>query len=212
VIKSIIFDFDGVLVESAEIKTEAFRKLFSTWPDNVDEIVAYHLKNAGLSRYVKFRYIFEKILQKDYSEELIHGLGETFSQLVLEAVKKAPFVPGAVDFLVTNTNRYLLFIASGTPQRELSEIVSVRGIARYFKGIFGTPSSKSEIIRTVINEYKLQKDDILFIGDGDSDRMAAAEMGIHFILRRTRENGELVSLVSHPIDDLTQLERMIEDI
>ena len=89
-IRSIIFDFDGVLVESAEIKTEAFRKLFSAWPDKVEQIVAYHVKNAGLSRYVKFRYAFEEILGMHFSEELIQELGGEFSQLVLEAVKKAP--------------------------------------------------------------------------------------------------------------------------
>ena len=41
-IKAIIFDFDGVLVESTQIKTEAFRNLFSKWPDKVDEMVRYH--------------------------------------------------------------------------------------------------------------------------------------------------------------------------
>ena len=60
-IKAIIFDFDGVLVESAEIKTEAFRQLFSSFPDKVHEIVEYHKRNMGISRYVKFRYFYENI-------------------------------------------------------------------------------------------------------------------------------------------------------
>ena len=211
-IKSIIFDFDGVLVESAEIKTEAFRKLFSAWPDKVEQIVAYHLKNAGLSRYVKFRYAFAEILGIDFSEELIRKLGKEFSGLVLEAVKEAPFVSGAPEFLATNAGRYLLYIASGTPQGELSEIVSSREIAEYFAGIFGAPSTKPQIITSIIKRHGLEKGDILFVGDGDSDRAAAAETGIHFILRRTQENGDLVPLVSHTIDDLTNLQRMIEDI
>jgi HAD superfamily hydrolase (TIGR01549 family) len=212
VIKLIVFDFDGVLVESAEIKTEAFRKLFSAWPDKVEQIVAYHLKNAGLSRYVKFRYAFAEILGIDFSEELIQKLGEEFSQLVLEAVKKAPFVSGAPEFLATNAGRYHVYIASGTPQEELNEIVSSKGIAEYFAGIFGAPSTKPEIVTSIMKRHALEKGDILFVGDGDSDRTAAAEIGIHFILRRTRENGDLVPLVSRTIDDLTNLERMIEDI
>ncbi|GAF78578.1 unnamed protein product, partial [marine sediment metagenome] len=31
-IKAIIFDFDGVIVESSDIKTEAFRELFQDYP------------------------------------------------------------------------------------------------------------------------------------------------------------------------------------
>ena len=63
-LKAIFFDFDGVIVESAGIKTEAFRKLFSNYPDQVDEIVDYHKANAGISRYDKFDYIYEKILKQ----------------------------------------------------------------------------------------------------------------------------------------------------
>ena len=57
-IKAIIFDFDGVLIESAAIKTEAFREVFSKWQDKVDEIVTYHNKNMGISRFVKFKYFY----------------------------------------------------------------------------------------------------------------------------------------------------------
>jgi beta-phosphoglucomutase-like phosphatase (HAD superfamily) len=61
-IKAIIFDLDGVLIESAEIKTDAFRMLFADYPDRLPEIIAYHQRNAGISRYNKFRYFYEKIL------------------------------------------------------------------------------------------------------------------------------------------------------
>lgn len=34
-LKLIILDFDGVIVEPADIKTEAFRKLFSNYPSTL---------------------------------------------------------------------------------------------------------------------------------------------------------------------------------
>ena len=41
-INTIIFDFDGVILESAEIKTVAFRRLFEDdYPEEVEEIVDY---------------------------------------------------------------------------------------------------------------------------------------------------------------------------
>jgi len=46
-IKAIIFDFDGVLVESVDIKTKAFAGLFEHEGDSiVRRVVAYHIKNA----------------------------------------------------------------------------------------------------------------------------------------------------------------------
>ena len=67
-IKAIAFDFDGVLVESSNIKTDAFRRLFSDYPDKVDELVEYHKKNMGISRYVKFQYFYEVLLKQSYTE------------------------------------------------------------------------------------------------------------------------------------------------
>ena len=98
-IKAIIFDFDGVILESAEIKTRAFRKLFEpNYPDKVEAIVDYHCNNMGISRYLKFGYIFENILHLSLSKELEEELGQRFSEIVFEEILNAPFVPGAVSF------------------------------------------------------------------------------------------------------------------
>ena len=45
-IRSIVFDFDGVLVDSVNIKTEAFARLFDhEGPEVLEKVVAYHLEN-----------------------------------------------------------------------------------------------------------------------------------------------------------------------
>jgi len=209
-IKAIMFDFDGVLVESAEIKTDAFRGLFSKQLDKVDEIVAYHERNMGISRYIKFQYIYENILNIPYYEDVGKELGARFSEIVLDKIKKAPLVNGAKEFLENNHQDYLLFIASGTPQDELDNIVSSKKLAKYFKGIFGSPMTKQKSIEMVKSKYNLKDDEIVFIGDAESDREAAFSTGIHFVLRhnlrnRLEENG-------YNIKDLSQLEETIMEI
>lgn len=182
-IKSVIFDFDGVLIESAEIKTEAFEQLFFSFSDKVHEIVEYHKKNMGISRYVKFRYFYENILGMELSRDEEMELGDKFSQIVLEKILKAPLVDGVLDFLDKYHKKFPLFIASGTPVDELQYIVGERGISRYFKEIHGTPRKKPEIVRYILSRYSLSALEVIFVGDAESDLKAARETGVHFCAR-----------------------------
>jgi phosphoglycolate phosphatase-like HAD superfamily hydrolase len=211
-IKAIIFDFDGVLVESAHIKTEAFRKLFSGWPDNVEDIVRHHNKNAGISRYVKFEYIYKYILKEPYTEEKSLELGREFSGIVLEEVRKAPFVEGAKFFLENASPELLLFIASGTPQDELEDIVKYKKINRFFKRIYGTPATKTNIINNILREYCLNKSQVVFVGDAESDIIAAKNTGVHFVFRIDSSNFELADNSINKIYNLTQLKERIRVI
>ena len=56
-IRAIVLDFDGVIVESLGIKTQAFRDLFSDYPQHLGDIMSYHLSHTSILRYIKFEYI-----------------------------------------------------------------------------------------------------------------------------------------------------------
>lgn len=211
-IKAIIFDFDGVLVESVHIKTEAFRSLFSKWPDKVDEGVSYHIKNMGISRYVKFKHFYENILKIPYSDEIGLELGKQFSDIVLDEINRAPFIKGAKGFLEENFQKYSFFIASGTPQEELNSIVSFKGLNKYFKEVFGTPATKTEIVGNILERYHLGNDQVVFVGDAESDKSAAEEKGVPFILRITSKNNHLATSIQYKIEDLTRLKDKIEEL
>jgi len=211
-IKAIIFDFDGVLVESTHIKTEAFRKLFARWPDKADEGVSFHQKNMGISRYVKFKYFYENIIRERYSDEIGFKLGSEFSDIVLDEMKIASFVRGAKPFLENCHSKYSFYIASGTPDEELCEIASHKGINKYFDGIFGSSLTKAEIINNILEADSLKKNMVVFVGDAVSDKKAAEETGVHFVLRVTHENHDLRSTCRHEISDLTELDGKIKEI
>ena len=58
-LRGVFFDFDGVVLESAQIKTEAFRDLYSGLPELLPRILQYHQQNVGISRaYAASRPVF----------------------------------------------------------------------------------------------------------------------------------------------------------
>lgn len=187
-LRAVIFDLDGVLLESMEAKTQAFWDLFADYPVQVNEIVAYHAANGGVSRFEKFRHIFDEILKQPLSEERFRFLCDRYSDLVLTRVLESPLVPGAEAFLREFSRDLLLFVVSGTPSEELALILEKRGLARHFRGAFGSPGSKSEIVKNILTDWSLASGETVLVGDSQADLQAAHANGIRFIGRRHIES------------------------
>jgi HAD superfamily hydrolase (TIGR01549 family) len=177
---AILFDFDGVIVDSVNVKTDAFRALFRDEKEHLPAILEFHLANGGMSRFVKFEIIYRDILKKTLNSEHAKELGIRFSELVKRKVIESPYMPGSLDFIQKYSARIPLFIASATPLDELYEIVSRRGLLSYFREIHGAPRSKPEIIRDILNRHGLGAADMPFIGDAINDYKAALETASPF--------------------------------
>jgi len=179
----LVLDFDGVILESADIKTRAFRELFAAYPDELDAIVAYHEANAGISRFLKFSHIYRHLLDRPLGPEEERALGERFSDLVIDEVICCPFVPGALEFLQAHSRTCPLFLASGTPDGELQRLVAARKLTSFFREVFGSPMEKSAILERILAMTGKPRTSLLFVGDGMSDYEAAKAAGVGFIGR-----------------------------
>ena len=74
-----------------------------------------------------------------------------------------------------------LFVASGTPETELREIIKLRSMKQYFESVYGSPSTKKEILKRIIAEYQCPPEKILMVGDSPADFEGAKEAGAEFI-------------------------------
>lgn len=207
-IRAIVFDFDGVLAESVDVKTRAFASAFSDEPPQVvQQVVAYHLQNGGVSRFEKFETIYRDILKRPLPEAMFQRLCEQFSRFVVEEVVAAPWVEGAQEFLTTHHGRYQFFIVSGTPDEELKDIVRRRGMAAWFDEVLGSPKAKDALLREAMRRHHLQSAELVLVGDAESDWLAARQVGIPFIWRRTSDHpGDLPEFSGPSIPSLAALE------
>ena len=213
-IKAIIFDFDGVLVESVDIKTRSFARLFeSEGKEVVDKVLNYHLQHGGVSRYEKFNYIYNNILCRQLTDEIFNDLCKRFSKLVFGEVVKAPYVKGSKEFLDNNTTNYIFFVCSATPQKEIESIIQRRNMSIYFKEIYGSPLSKAEIIQKILNNNNLSSQEIVYVGDSLTDYEATKDKQIFFIARINNNDNFFKNNNSCiKINDLSNLEDRLRDI
>ena len=129
----------------------------------------------------------------------------------MDEVTTAPWVDGAEDFLQKNRRRYEFYIVSGTPQDELQEIVRLRGYQNFFNEILGSPTTKDIHLNNVIRKYGLQCEQVVFVGDAETDWIAARKTGVHFIWRRISKVIPMLEGFEGPcIPSLTRLEQFIE--
>jgi phosphoglycolate phosphatase-like HAD superfamily hydrolase len=203
---TIVFDFDGVLVESVNIKTQAFVELYRPYGKEVaTEVAAYHLAHGGVSRCQKFRHFHSILLGKTLSKEEEERLATEFSKLVEDAVVAAPWVAGARDFVARHYRRIPLHIASATPTEELLRIVNRRGMRSFFREVVGAPQSKGAILNHIILAGGYVPERVLMVGDALTDFDGAQETGVAFLGRVGRDSRSPFSACIQTIEDLGQL-------
>jgi phosphoglycolate phosphatase-like HAD superfamily hydrolase len=178
---AVLFDCDGVIINSNHIKTEAFYlAALSYGEDYASQLKLYHVQNGGISRYVKFKYFIENILKKEYSEKEYNDLLNKFSNNVVSLMADAK-----IDSAIFNLKRKVLngdwMVVSGGDDSELQEIFHKKGILKMFElGIFGSPRTKNEIIQKGIYDNKIYGD-VLYIGDSKYDFFVAKAFNFDFI-------------------------------
>lgn len=181
---TLIFDCDGVVLDSNKVKTEAFYQ--ATLPYGkaaAQAMVDYHVANGGVSRYKKFAYFLEKIapIHAEHQDSPdLDALLQAYAGYVRDGLLSCDIAPG-LEVLRQNTLNASWLIVSGGDQVELRDVFVQRGLAAWFDGgIFGSPDTKEEILNREIVSGLIQKP-ALFLGDSKYDFKAASAMGLDFL-------------------------------
>ena len=181
---TLIFDCDGVILNSNDIKTKAFIKTLSTYSnDLIEEFISYHKANGGVSRYKKIKY-FLNVLAPKYNylnqDKNYEKLISIYSDICKNSLLLTEEASG-LDCLKSKTINKRWLVVSGGDQSELREVFLKKNISKYFDGgIFGSPDKKEKIINREIKNNNIIKP-ALFLGDSKHDFYAAKENHIDFI-------------------------------
>ena len=154
--KNIIWDFDGVLINSNQIREAAFREAFSEYSKkDITELIKFHKLNEGLSRYVKIEYFFNKILNQKLSKKKSNEILKIYGNICLDKLKnKNLLIDETVSFIRQYNTTKDFHIASGSDNNELNYLCKSLDLEPFFKSINGSPEPKKDIVKRFISHSK----------------------------------------------------------
>lgn len=176
-----VFDCDGVLLDSNQVKTEAFRLAVLDYGQDVaGQLVDYHVANGGISRFKKFDYFFENILARSVHAGEMETVLARFSEATKQGLLTCDEAPGLRALLAAIPEDQPRIVVSGGAQDELREVFAKRGLAQYFTAIFGSPDTKETIFSRELSCGTLIEPAV-YIGDSLYDYRAAMACNLDFI-------------------------------
>lgn len=179
-IRVVVFDFDGTLVNSNAIKREGFFRLAARYPKGTATMAAV-IETAGDRGSILSAFAGRMATAGVHLD--VDELVASYGAQVDAAVAAAPEMQGASDLLVNLRHAGLrLYLCSATPIASLLTILNTRGgWTVLFSGIHGAPKSKIEILRKIREAESASGDDMVVVGDGIDDARAASLVGTQFI-------------------------------
>ncbi|MCL5030744.1 MAG: HAD hydrolase-like protein [Bacteroidetes bacterium] len=213
-LKIVVFDFDGVLVDSNKIKYEAFFELF---PENskAGSIAKKVLKNhREESRFFIIRKVVEELNigngSKDTSSMIDYYVNK-YGNIVESSVATVSEIPGAGNCLSELCLTYRLYLISSTPFDSLMRVIKTRSMENYFKRIYGFPMTKIKCLAEILTIENIMPEEVLIIGDGFVDLEMAKYFGCNFVGVKNEFNSleeQAVTLIS----TLQELSPLIKSI
>jgi phosphoglycolate phosphatase-like HAD superfamily hydrolase len=180
---AVLWDFDGVLLDSMPVRNNAFRHVLREFPFRlVEELVDWHIRNGGLSRYVKFRRFQTSILGESLNETQVQQWAGEFSDYCKSRlVDPALLILPTTRLLPSWAARLPMHVVSGSDGNELRGLCDALGLASHFLSIEGSPTPKTELVAEIMRKHAYHPDRTWLIGDSINDFEAAHANGLQFM-------------------------------
>ena len=171
--KLIIFDFDGTIANTIDAGIPIFNDMARR--HGFKELKDFNeVRNVNIKQFIKDHKI-SRI-------KFIFYLREFLKKLHNEIDKVKPY--NGIEGIIRKLNRdYKLGIVSANSQENIKAFLELNDLKYYFDFVYNYPLflGKSQVFKKIIKEKKLDKKDLIYVGDEDIDVYAAKKAGIDVI-------------------------------
>jgi len=213
----IVFDFDGVLVDSNAVKRNAYYEALADIPGSADAVteILDHPTLEPADRYHTMARIVallgDRALHAGDQPRLTAERVERYSGICARGLRQSAELPGASQLLDRLSESHPLYVNSATPEPILRATVAERGWTTYFQDILGSPATKVANLQRIARAEGIELRQILFVGDSDIDRRAAEQTGCAFV-GVVIEEGRFKQPVERVVADLSSLPSLVASI
>jgi HAD superfamily hydrolase (TIGR01509 family) len=178
----IFLDFDGVIMDSMDLKLDSYCYAFEGCGFVREAIHNMQLASAGLSRSKTIPLIYLALSGKPMPDAKFQEVLARFTDHDEASRGEMVLKEGALEFLeAARSRRMHMAIVTGTPKEVIDRTVEEFKLGVYFLQVCGAPSSKIEHMERMLQEYRLEPEKCLFVGDAIMDQEAALAVKVPFI-------------------------------
>ncbi|GAB5459474.1 MAG: HAD hydrolase-like protein [Henriciella sp.] len=198
---TIVFDCDGVILDSNRLKSDAFGLALQGYDsEKVDQFVSWHKQAGGVSRYEKIARFFTEYVEVDNTDWHISRALERFASIVSDGLREASYIAGFEDLISSVKDAELpCSVNTGGDEAEVRSVFIHRQIESFFARIYGSPTTKRN------NMLRLKEDNLLgesgvYFGDSRLDYVLAQEFGLHFVFVQSKSEWQTATTELNPLN------------
>lgn len=213
-LRAIVFDLDGTLLNSIPILSKLAGKLMKEElgiPQEIGERM--YKETSGMPFFRQLRRIHFDVFQTELEEDRARELNEKYQAMVDRNLRKFEFFPDVLKNLPLLSEDFFLFVSTSTPQRRLDKILGLNKVRKYFKAALGLESGfeKEKHFKFIEDVFDLKREELIFVGDTPYDYEVGSKNGILTILRSgTFSREELLKLTLFVIKDFNELREVVK--
>lgn len=183
-IKAIVFDWDGTLIDSMNIKVNNAAVIFAQkYSLNPDLVAQSYRRYSGVSRRELFNLIAREHLGRDLRNIEYQAISSQFSKKNCEILENKQFFSSKNKEVLAQLHKMdlLLFISSSCLREEIERLAGFYGIDCYFSEILGSYDKFKKGIAHlsyIKQKYGLKSREIMVVGDEKADIRLAGRVGV----------------------------------
>lgn len=163
-IKAIVFDYDGVIVDSFPTVHKVYQIMCKKLGKKCPPTLAGFREQYGRSSR-------EFMRKGSFTPAEIESADKVYLQEILK--QDAPFFPGIKKIVEKLSQDYLLFLLSASPQEDVELKLKSKGMEKYFTEIIGSrkngPIKKVPELKALLRKQNLMPEEVIMIGDRIND-------------------------------------------